>query len=95
MANQREVGGLACSEVLARLGDYVDGDLPRAETARVDVHLAGCTVCERFGGRYAAVVHHARERLGATHAVDEPTLERVRAALEHERHGCIDDSRPK
>lgn len=81
MANQREVGGLSCSAVLARLGDYVDGDLSTEDVAQVNAHLAGCTVCERFGGRYATVVHNARERLGAKHAVDEPTLERVRAAL--------------
>jgi RNA polymerase sigma-70 factor, ECF subfamily len=81
VANERDVGGLTCSAVLERLGDYVDGDLMRAEVARVDAHLRGCTVCERFGGRYARVVHEARERLGAAHDVDEATFERVRAAL--------------
>jgi hypothetical protein len=38
-------------------------------------------VCERFGGRYAHVVHGARERLGAQHAIDAETFERVRRAL--------------
>jgi len=81
VANERDVGGLTCSAVLERLGDYVDGDLARSDVARIDAHLRGCTVCERFGGRYARVVHAARERLGAPHDVDEATFERVRAAL--------------
>lgn len=82
--SQRDVGGLTCSAVLERLGDYVDGELPPAERTRVDAHLRGCTVCERFGGRYASVVHAARERLGASHDVDESTFARVRAALDEQ-----------
>ncbi|MCB9635347.1 MAG: sigma-70 family RNA polymerase sigma factor [Sandaracinus sp.] len=82
VAHEREVGGLTCGAVLTRLGDYVDGDLPAPDVERVDAHLRGCTVCERFGGRYARVVHAARERLGADHAIDDATFERVRAALE-------------
>ena len=81
VANERDVGGLTCSAVLERLGDYVDGDLATADVARVDAHLRGCTVCERFGGRYARVVHAARDRLGAAHDVDRATFDRVRAAL--------------
>jgi len=81
MESQREVGGLTCGQVLAVLGDYVDGDLPAADRARVDDHLRGCTVCERFGGRYAQVVHAARARLGAAPAVDPAQLDRVRRAL--------------
>jgi RNA polymerase sigma-70 factor (ECF subfamily) len=81
IAHERDVGGLTCGEVLARLGDYVDGELGELETAQVDAHLRECTVCERFGGRYAHVVHGARERLGAAHVVDAETFARVRRAL--------------
>lgn len=79
--NQRESGGLACGEVLTVLGSYVDGELPAAERTRVDAHLRGCTVCERFGGRYAAVVEGARQRLGAAPSLDPAQLERIRRAL--------------
>jgi RNA polymerase sigma-70 factor (ECF subfamily) len=79
--NQRDVGGLSCSAVLARLGDYVDGDLAPAETRRVDAHLRGCGVCERFGGRYARTVRAVRAGLGAPPVVDEAQLERIRALL--------------
>jgi RNA polymerase sigma-70 factor (ECF subfamily) len=79
--NEREVAGLSCGAVLARLGDYVDGDTSSSEAAQIDAHLRGCSVCERFGGRYARVVHGARERLGVAPAVDEAQLERIRALL--------------
>jgi hypothetical protein len=79
--NEREVGGLTCSAVLAGLGDYVDGDTTPSETIHIDAHLRACSVCERFGGRYASIVHRARERLGAAPAVDELQLERIRALL--------------
>ena len=81
VAHARDVGGLGCAEVLGQLGDYVDGDLAGSVRAQIDAHLRGCTVCERFGGRYANVVHAARDRLGAAHAFDAATFERVRAAL--------------
>lgn len=81
VVNEREVGGLGCAAVLARLGDYVDGEIEPETRARIDAHLRGCTVCERFGGRYAHVVHRARDRLGAAHAFDGATFERVREAL--------------
>jgi RNA polymerase sigma-70 factor (ECF subfamily) len=74
--NERTVAGLSCSAVLARLGDYVDGDASDAE--RIENHLRGCSVCERFGGRYSRVVHDVRERLGATPPLDETQIERIR-----------------
>lgn len=81
VTHEREVGGMTCAEVLAELGDYVDGDTPTERRAAIDAHLLGCTVCERFGGRYAHVVHGARERLGARPTYDAASFERVRAAL--------------
>lgn len=79
--HERDVGGMTCSAVLARLGDYVDGDCPPEETARIEEHLHGCTVCERFGGRYADVVRGVREGLKAVPAVDQAQLERIRDLL--------------
>lgn len=82
MGQSRVVGGLSCGEVLERLGDYVDRELPAASRAEVDAHLVGCSVCERFGGRYAALVHDLRVGLGAAPAVDQQVLTRVLAALD-------------
>lgn len=70
VAQQREVSGMRCGEVLERLSAYVDGELPADERARIDGHLRGCSVCERFGGRFASVVHGLRVELGAAPAVD-------------------------
>ncbi len=56
MKGEREVAGLRCSEVLADLGDYLDGELSPSRKATIDAHLSGCDICERFGGEYAGVV---------------------------------------
>jgi len=81
MGQSRVVGTLSCAEVLERLGDYVDDELADGERARVDAHLVGCSVCERFGGRYASMVHDLRIGLGAAPAVDEAVMTRVLEAL--------------
>lgn len=79
--SEREVGGLRCREVLARLSDYVDGDLSAAERAPVEAHLRGCSVCERFGGRFAAMLRTTRDALGAPPPLDDALLERIRDRL--------------
>lgn len=76
--NEKVIGGLSCSEVLARLSDYVDGDLPAAERARVDEHLRGCDACARFGGEFRSTVQALRAHLGCA---DLPVPPRVLAAL--------------
>lgn len=77
---EREVGGLRCGEVLERLGDFVDGELSAAEVAKVHAHLAGCDVCERFGGEFARTVGGLRRALGEAEALDEAEVERLAAA---------------
>ena len=79
MEGERLVAGLRCSEVLARLTDFVDGELSAAELEQVKAHVAGCDVCERFGGRFAAVVRALRET--STPDVDPAVAERLDRAL--------------
>ena len=83
--HQRDCGGIRCGEVMAMLGDYVDADLPATQRARVNAHLRECTVCERFGGRYAGVVEAARRRLGSPPALPSGALERIRRTLRDAR----------
>jgi RNA polymerase sigma-70 factor (ECF subfamily) len=80
-AQEKLVAGLACGAVLARLSSYVDGELSAEERAQIDGHLRGCGVCERFGGRFSAVVQGLRQDLGAAPALDFALVERLRAAL--------------
>lgn len=60
-AENRSIAGLFCTDVLARLSAYLDGDLPEAEVARLRAHVGACPACERFGGRFAAAVQRLRE----------------------------------
>ena len=87
-AQERSAGGLRCRDVLARLPSYLDGTAAIAERGAVEAHLRECEVCERFGGRYTALVHALRVELGAPPALDSATFERVIATLRDARHGA-------
>jgi anti-sigma factor RsiW len=52
---------LACSDVLAYLGDFLDGELAPELLEKVRAHVAGCSACDRFGGAYAAAVEALRK----------------------------------
>jgi anti-sigma factor RsiW len=80
MARDREVAGIRCFEVLERLSDYLDDELPPAERARVDAHLAGCDWCERFGGAMGRTVGALRSGLAPT-PFDAERAARLAAAL--------------
>jgi anti-sigma factor RsiW len=85
MKGEREVAGLRCSEVLARLSDYIDGDLAAEEVERLQQHLQGCRVCEAFGGSMAELVRSLRRDPGAS-AEGPPAgvAERLRERLRRE-----------
>ena len=75
MQGEREVGGLTCSAVLEQLSAYVDGELEAGPRAAIDAHLAGCDLCERFGGVFGAWIGRLR-RVGP-----EPLPDPARARL--------------
>lgn len=60
---EREVAGLRCTEVLAVLSAYVDGELDADTRTRVDAHLAGCDWCEHFGGEFVGTIRQLRRTL--------------------------------
>jgi len=74
--DERSIGGLACSEVLARLDSFVDGTLTADEREHMTAHVAGCDRCERFGGTYAAVVQRIRAT-ARSEPPDPAVLERL------------------
>jgi anti-sigma factor RsiW len=77
VAEEREVGGLRCSEVLAVLSEFVDGELGQSASERVLAHLRGCDTCERFGGEFSGLVKNLRERLGIPRPVPPRVAEEL------------------
>jgi predicted anti-sigma-YlaC factor YlaD len=82
MADERIVGGLSCSEVLALLPRYVEGELSSAELDHLATHLGGCENCTRFGGRYATLAAEVKRDLGPPEQLPPELEARLRAALE-------------
>lgn len=80
-AVEQNVAGLKCSQVLERLSDYLDGELPAAERTQVEAHLAGCDACTRFGGEFTSVVNALHHRLGGDGDVDQAAADRLDALL--------------
>lgn len=78
-AEDRVIAGLSCTEVLARLSAFLDGELAEAEVARMRAHVGECVTCERFGGRFAEAVQRLRE--AEAPALDAGVEERLAAAL--------------
>ena len=60
MKGERLAGGLRCSQVLELLSDAVDGTLTADNRDAVGMHIAECSTCERFGGKYAELVQAIR-----------------------------------
>lgn len=58
---ERTVGGMRCSEVLALLSEYVDGELDAQAVESVETHLLGCPNCERFGESFGKMVVSLRQ----------------------------------
>lgn len=61
MMKERHLGGMRCSEVLAVLSEYVDGELDDAVVGKVENHLLGCPNCERFGRNFGSMVVSLRK----------------------------------
>jgi len=84
MKHEREVAGMRCGEVLARLSDYLDGSLAGEERVQVEAHVAACDHCARFGGVFAATVAGLRRRLSRPAALPAEHRARLARRLEGE-----------
>jgi anti-sigma factor RsiW len=81
MKGERRLGGLWCSEVLALLTRYLDGDLNDAELSAVKAHVTGCSACATFGGAFHKAIIALRDAdADEDDAVD--VSDRVLAALD-------------
>lgn len=83
--DEKIVGGISCSQVLARLSDYLDGELEDATRLQLEEHLRGCDGCARFGGQFRATVQALRARLATPEGLPASVRARLRAAMERER----------
>jgi anti-sigma factor RsiW len=83
--DEKTIAGLSCTEVLARLSDYLDDDLAPAVRQQVEGHLRGCDGCARFGGEFRATVRSLRGHLARNDGLPEAVRERLRRALDEER----------
>jgi anti-sigma factor RsiW len=77
----REVAGLRCRAVLDDLSAYLDGELAPERLRQLEAHVQGCDWCERFGGRFGAVVTRFREALAEPAPVPDDVGARLRERL--------------
>jgi anti-sigma factor RsiW len=78
------VAGLSCEDVLERLSDYLDGDLPAPARTAVEGHVKACDGCARFGGEFKGTVRALRDHLVASPAPPVGLVARLREALDRE-----------
>lgn len=81
--DEKTIAGLRCSEVLARLSDFIDGELEADVRRRVVEHVQGCTWCEEFGGRFSSIVQRLRQ-LSEDEVMDDEVARRLRDRLDRE-----------
>jgi anti-sigma factor RsiW len=81
MAIEREVAGVRCTEVLAELSDYLDGELDPGRRSQVAAHLRGCDVCARFGGAFTGAIQQLRREEGSQGTIESTVFERLRVHL--------------
>lgn len=81
LPDERDVGGLTCSAVMAVLSEYVDGEVPDDLRARIEAHVAVCRSCGRFGADFARLLASMRRHLAVQEPVPGDVLERLRARL--------------
>jgi len=79
--DERDVAGLTCSQVMAALSDYAEGEAPAELRAQIEAHVAGCRQCEQFGAGFMALLEGMRRHLGPPEAVEDAVVARVRAAI--------------
>ncbi len=85
---EKRVAGLWCSEVLARLSEYVDGELSQDEIDGVHAHLRGCDWCERFGD-FSRIVAEIRRQLSAADPIEDEVRARLRERLATEARNSL------
>ena len=72
---------LDCKDVIARLGDYTDNELPVSERISMEDHFDECAECAAFLASYTHVVVSAAELREPEQPISVDVQNRLRAAL--------------
>ena len=72
---------LDCKDVIARLGDYTDNELPVSERIAMEDHFDDCAECAAFLASYTHVVVSAAELREPEQPISVDVQNRLRAAL--------------
>jgi anti-sigma factor RsiW len=72
---------LDCKDVVARLGDYTDNELPVSERIAMEDHFDDCAECAAFLASYTHVVVSAAELREPEQPISVDVQNRLRAAL--------------
>lgn len=70
-----------CKDVIARLGDYTDNELPVSERIAMEDHFDECAECAAFLASYTHVVVSAAELREPEQPISVDVQNRLRAAL--------------
>ncbi|NUP95192.1 MAG: zf-HC2 domain-containing protein [Planctomycetaceae bacterium] len=81
MNNDRILAGIACTQVLAKLSDYFDGELAPEVSAQIEAHVRQCDNCARFGGAFTAIVAGLRKSIEAPSSSASAATARLRSRL--------------
>ena len=84
MPEDNVIAGVACSEVLAHLSDFVDGALESSKVEALHAHLAACEHCAKFGAEFQAALGSLKTRLRNDEPLAEDIAERLMARLSPE-----------
>lgn len=71
----------SCSDVTARLGDYVDNEIDQSLKLSIDTHLDICPECAAFFASYKHVIDSAAELREPEAPLEVDVQNRLRAAL--------------
>ena len=72
---------LECKDVIVRLGEYVDNELPNSERNVMDEHFDECPDCAAFLASYTHVVVSAAELREPEQPISVDVQNRLRSAL--------------
>lgn len=81
LPGERIVAGVSCSEVLADLSAYLDGELEAARVAQLEAHVSQCSVCAAFGAGFGRVITAMRANKSAPDRLSEAVAGRLQASL--------------